>query len=159
MNEDYAGLNLVELLDLLEPIPEPEPVSMLPETQGWLWLGLLLLVLAVRVGRNVYRRWRSNAYRRAALRAIASANNNPQKIAEILRRTALAAYPRDQVAGLTGEQWLTFLDRTGTAGSFTKEPGRVLAVLPYKPYATSESLAPLAVHWIKSHKKSGEHSG
>ena len=35
------------MIDLLEPAPEPDPVSMWPQTMGWLWLGLILLVLIV----------------------------------------------------------------------------------------------------------------
>lgn len=157
MNEDYAGLNLVELLDLLEPIPQPQPVSMLPQTQGWLWLGLLLLVLVVWIGRQLLTRWRSNAYRREALKEIASAKNDPARIAEILRRTALKAYPRGQVAGLYGEEWLAFLNRTGTG--FGEAAGQVLVATPYKPAAESVDLEPAAIRWIRTHKQPPERSG
>lgn len=153
MNEDYAGLNLVELLDLLEPIPEPQPVSMLPQTQGWLWLGLILLVFLVWTGRLLLIRWRSNAYRREALREIASAKGDPVKIAEILRRTALMAYPRSQVAGLYGEDWLAFLNRTGAGFD---QAGQVLAAAPYRPAAASADLEPAAARWIRTHKRRPE---
>lgn len=157
MNEDYAGLNLVELLDLLEQIPEPQPVSMLPQTQGWLWLGLILLILLVWTGRLLIRRWRSNAYRREALREIASAKNDPARIAEILRRTALMAYPRGQVAGLYGEEWISFLNRTGTG--FSEDAARALAAIPYKPAASPADLEPAAIRWIRTHKRTSEQSG
>ena len=71
MSEDLSGLNLIELLDLLQVPPEPEPVSLFPATVGWIWSGLALAVLC---GWAIYRwraRYRANAYRRAALAELA----------------------------------------------------------------------------------------
>ena len=52
MTEDLAGLTLVELLDLLEPVVEPPPVPLWPQTQGWIWLGLAVAALLL-VGTGV----------------------------------------------------------------------------------------------------------
>ncbi len=102
MNEDLSQLDLVELLQRLEPIPVPAPVSLWPQTAGWVWLGLILLLLAA-LGLRRWLRWRrANAYRGAALVAVATAGRDPVALAAILRRTALAAFPRAPVAGLHG---------------------------------------------------------
>jgi hypothetical protein len=151
MTPDLQGLNLIELLDLLEPAPEPPPVSLMPQTAGWIWLGLALLAGLALLIRAVLRHRRANAYRRAGLAALAGAGDDPARIAPVLRRTALAGFPRTEVAGLTGADWLAFLDRTLPGAGFTDGPGRVLAEAPYREVPAPPGLAALARRWIRSH--------
>ena len=40
MNEDLRGKDLVQLLDMLAQPEAPAPVSLMPATAGWVWLGL-----------------------------------------------------------------------------------------------------------------------
>ena len=152
MTEDLASLTLVELLDLLEPVPEPPPVPLWPQTAGWIWLGLALAAVLFWLARRWHLRRRANAYRRAALTALAEAGDDPARLAAILRRTALAAYPRAEVAGLQGEAWLAFLDRTYDGIGFREGPGRAVAVAPYAPTAPAPGLAPLAAAWVRGHR-------
>ena len=35
MSQHLDGLNLVELLDALAPVPEPSAIAMTPQTVGW----------------------------------------------------------------------------------------------------------------------------
>ncbi|MEE9343674.1 MAG: DUF4381 domain-containing protein [Gammaproteobacteria bacterium] len=49
-----------------------------------------------------------------------------------MRRLALMRYPQQQVASLTGEDWLAFLDKTGGKGQFSNGPGAILANGPYQ---------------------------
>lgn len=153
MAEDLSKLNLVELIDLLDPAPEPAEVSMMPQTVGWVWLGVALLVLIA----YLIRRWRAyrraNAYRGAALAAVAKAGDDPAKIAEILRRCALSAYPRQQVAGMVGTDWLRFLDQTGGGSAFSGGPGKVIASAPYRPGQPVDGLSDLAATWIRRHRR------
>ncbi len=153
MSEDLSKLNLVELLDLLEPIPEPAPVPLWPQTAGWVWLAIVLLAFA---GWAV-RRWlvhrRANAYRRAALAEIATSRQDPVALAEILRRTAIAAFPRAEVASLYGERWLAFLDSAYGGSSFSSGPGRALASLPYTSVEDMPDLAPLVAEWVRRHRR------
>ena len=100
MTPDYEGLNLIELLDLLEPTPEPDPIAMTPQTPGWIVLGIVLALAALWALRKLVRHRRAGAYRRAALRELDSAGDDAARIADVLRRTALAGFPRAQVAGL-----------------------------------------------------------
>ena len=53
-------------------------------------------------------------------------------VSELLRRTMLAYAPRSEVAGLTGDAWLAWLDRDLQHPQFVSGPGRKLVELPYR---------------------------
>ena len=152
--EDLAKLNLVELYDLLQRPDAPEAISMWPQTAGWLWVaGCVVIVLAGLIWMWVSRR-RANAYRRAALSALVAAGDDPVRIADVLRRTALAAFPRRTVAQLHGAEWLAFLDRAAHETNFAgSDAGRVLAAAPYHPQEPHHDLPGMAEQWIKAHRK------
>lgn len=160
-------------LENLHEILLPEPVSWMPQTIGWyVVFGLILLVTGCWVCRRL-RRFRDNRYRRLALSELAvieSDLHRPErrakalsKIPVLLKETALSAFPRGEVAGLSGEPWLAFLDRAMGGKDFTEGPGRLLPDLAYAPapvIATlSEerigSLFQLTRRWIKMHANSG----
>lgn len=153
MTPDLEGLNLIELLDLLEPAQEPAPISLMPQTVGWIWLGLALLIALAFLLRAILRHRHANAYRRAGLAALSEAGDDPAQIATILRRTALAGFPRVEVAGLTGDDWLEFLDRTAPGDGFSKGPGRLLSKAPYQSVPADPRLATLAQNWIRKHHR------
>lgn len=154
MNDVSEPVTLVGLLEQLVPPPEPSPVSMLPQTGGWIVVALLLVAGVLLLLWKRARRRRANAYRRAALAALEAAGDNPVTIAEILRRTALAAYPRRTVASLSGEKWLGFLDRTLGGDRFRNGPGRVLIEAPYRGHAApSSKAARLARLWVRRHHR------
>ena len=77
---------------------------------------------------------------------------------QLLKRTAIAATSREQVASLTGDDWLRFLDRSLGGDEFNSGPGRLLTRIAY---ATSvpqdisrdqlESLIALSRRWIRHH--------
>lgn len=157
MSEDLSGLDLVGLLDRLVPVPEPPPISLWPQTEGWIWLAVLLLVLGIALAQRWLRHRRDNAYRRAALAAIASAGDDAVALAAILRRTALAAYPRAQVAALQGDAWLAFLDQAYGGTGFSEGPGRAVARAPYQRPSRSDTssdagLAALVRTWVQRHR-------
>jgi hypothetical protein len=72
------------------------------------------------------------------------------EVSALLKRVALARFPRTEVASLTGRSWLEFLDRNGGGGEFSGGPGRVLAEGPYAPAQSFDvdALLKLARHWI-----------
>ena len=152
MNEDYKGLNLVDLLELLKPIPQPDPVSMWPQTQGWIWLALIAGGVVFMVVRRMRHSWHRNGYRRAALEEVKHAGGDAVLLASILRRTALAAYPRSSVAGLFGSDWLDFLDTSYGGTDFSSGKGRVLVTSPYGHAKSCEGLDQLVTIWIKRHR-------
>lgn len=153
--EELAGLRLPELFDQLAPIAPPPEVSMLPQTPAWAALALLLLGALAFALWTARKRHAANAYRRAGLAALAEAGQDPAAIATVLRRTALAAYPRAEVAGLDGAEWLAFLDRTAPSAGFGEtRNARMLLTGPYarQPLPPAPELARLAKHWIESHR-------
>jgi Ca-activated chloride channel family protein len=159
MSQHLDGLNLVELLGQLEPVPEPVRVAMTPQTPGWIVLGLAVLGLVLWAAVILLRRHRSNAYRRAAmaeLNVLSRTGNNPAEIAVLLRRTALAAYPRHQVASLHGDTWLRFLDAHFPGDGFCRGPGRDLAAAPWRPVEADPALTALARVWILTHQPIGK---
>ncbi len=115
-------------------------------------LALVLLALRRRRGRLV----------RAALARVerqwVAAPGDPAwllALSELLRRAALARYPRAEVAGLTGEQWLAFLARQGGDPAFTGAAGRWLVEGPYRvqvtvPPAEATALLAAARRWLEA---------
>jgi uncharacterized iron-regulated membrane protein len=143
--------NLIDLLDRLVLPGEPPPVSMMPQTWGWVALGLILLALSGYGLWRYLRHRRANAYRRAALHLLAECHDDPARIAEILRRTALAAFPRADVASLTGDGWLRFLDQHAKGASFASK-GQAIAIAPYRPMPADPALTRAAEAWIRQHR-------
>jgi len=146
--------NLIDLIDkLVEPVP-PAPISMVPQTGGWIVLAVIVVAAAgYALWRYVgYRR--RNAYRQAALADLAGCGDNPTAIAAVLRRTALAAYPRRDVASLSGADWVAFLDRSAGKPLFAGGAGDVLT---RAPYTDNPMLAPdlmqAARAWIIHHRR------
>lgn len=138
----------------------PEPVTWWPPAPGWWLLGALLLLAAVILVLALRRRRGRRAALRAALGELerlggVHAANDPsaraRRLSRLLRRYALARFPRHEVAGLAGEDWLRFLDAHGGGQAFTRGPGRLLGEAPYRPAgdpAALEELAGLARAWI-----------
>ena len=78
--------------------------------------------------------------------------DDPARLAAILRRTALAAYPRVTVASLSGQEWLQFLDAQVGGTAFSTGAGRGLAREPYRPNGPDPQLRPLVADWIRKHR-------
>ena len=156
----YDGLNLPQLLDLMHGLATPEPVPWLPHTPGW-WivLGWLLAVLLLAV-RQFARRRRRDRYRRDALselEAIAAREDidpaeSAQRIAAVLKRTALVAYPRADVAALYGSDWARFLRESAGNDPQIAEAADLLATAAYRPDADPGALARPARRWIRRHR-------
>jgi len=110
----------------LADVMVPQPPSLLPQTWGWLVLAVVALVLAGWQIVRVRRRRAANRYRVEALAQLArleaqlgaDARSRAAALREVpplLKRVALAAWPRERVASLSGPEWLAFL-RSGGAG-------------------------------------------
>lgn len=150
----------------------PAPVSWMPQTWGWAALAALTgLALAICLALAL-RRYHRNAYRREALQILAAieqdlakletATRAPGQVAKLLKRTALAAWPREKVAPRTGEDWIAFLEASGD-----KTMGRALSHLIRETEYRSAINAPTlsskeaneivrdARHWIERHHVPG----
>jgi len=152
----------------LRDIALPQPVSWMPQTWGWALLaGLLVVAILVALFAWI-RRYRRNAYRREALRLlddIVVDIRNPSRrergihaLTELLKRTALAAWPRSDVAALSGAAWARFLDerdhsRAATAlarllDDFEYHDRSVVAGLPSN---VADDLVLRSRRWIARH--------
>lgn len=120
----------------------PEAIGWWPLAPGW-WI--LMAVLLVGAGLLIRAWLRHRAYtaaRRRALKQLEQSRSayayhgNPvtlgAEVSELLRRTMLAYAPRAQVAGLTGDAWLAWLDRDLDQPRFREGAGRRLLDLPYR---------------------------
>ena len=158
MSSDPADLSNLKDLAL------PPPVGWWPWAPGWWILAAALLVAIILLAVGWYRRYRANAYRRAADRALVDlakvAKTNIDRsllatqISELLKRTALAAFPRTQVASLSGQEWLAFLDRTGRGTRFTSAPATALPQLCLNAAGDSDTIDAAisnARRWIRTH--------
>lgn len=152
MTPDTDGKSLVDLLDMLKPAPEPTPISMTPQTFGWVVLGGLLAAVIMALVFLIHRHRKANAYRKLALSELDGCGNDAAQVSEILRRTALMAYPRSEVAGIFGTQWITFLKQTADISEFSESTLANLISAPYQKEIKDPAAADLARHWIRTHK-------
>jgi Domain of unknown function (DUF4381) len=144
------------------------PVPWWPPAPGWVVVAGIMCVLAVWMAWRAWRRWQAAAYRRAALaewQQLKTQATDPhqrevalQRLPELIKRTALAAFPREEVAPLSSLAWLRFLDRTGRTDAFTHGRGQLLPELSYNPHAASqldsstvEELFAIVRRWIRGH--------
>lgn len=149
----------------LVDIPLPVPVSLWPMT----WTSrivVMLFVLGSIAALWWFVRWRrANRYRRLALGELgriehdmaagAPAAQVTDALVQLVRRTALAAFPRPVVAPLSGDSWLSFLDRSYGGEGFSQGPGHVLGRAVYQPQgvdaAEVRGLIDLVRQWIRTH--------
>lgn len=163
-------------LQRLHDIVAPGAVSWWPVAPGWYVISGLLLLFVAAVAWRSWRGYLGDRYRWEALQACAAIERRMSDpalrwsgladLGELLKRVALAAYPREQVAALTGDAWWRFLEMgTGRTG-FENE---IRTIMDQALYGTSEDAAPTddmvasicsaARDWIRSHdpaRRAGE---
>lgn len=120
----------------------PDAIGWWPLAPGWWGVIAVFVVVAAYVAWRMFRRWQINAPRRYAMRELARyeaeylEHRNPvrlgKQLSELLRRGMLAYAPREEVAGLTGDEWLTWLDLGMPLPYFHTEGGKSLLSLPYR---------------------------
>ena len=153
---NYAIRGIAEVLT-------PTPVSWMPQTTGWVLLAAVVTGLLVRSGYRRYLRWRKNRYRREALVALARLDDDDAQsaliiIPRILKSAALAGFPRTEVAALSGDDWLNWLETTTDSPVFADSSRLLLADRQYRPApaATPEELRRLrgdCESWVRLHRE------
>ena len=155
MKQDPASLS--NLNDIIVP---PAP-SWWPLAVGWYVLGAVLLVWVFRLAWRALKRHQLNRYRREALAELAlleagQPNDLAARLPALLKRTALHVFPRQQIASMSGEAWIAFLNQHCAARPFAGETAELLERLAYGSKARlPEDLQPLFAGvrtWIEQHQ-------
>lgn len=143
-------------------VTAPAAVSWWPQTVGWIWVGVLLGLLLARKLWRMGRHWYHNRYRREALQRLTKIEagpldeTTPEQLNRLLKLTALAGWSRDQVARLTGSEWVEFLNRTCESPPFGPTLAELLATGPYTAPAidpaTGRRLLQACREWIRHHR-------
>jgi hypothetical protein len=143
----------------LRDIHLPPSPPFWPPAPGWWLLALAAIAALAFAVRFALLAWRRGRARRAAARAMSrlraryergeALNLLTAELATILRRAAMSRHPRAQVAGLTGRDWLEFLD--DDTHQFTEGVGRCLATAPYArdEAVDLDALLALCETWVK----------
>ena len=142
----------------LRDIHLPEAVSWWPLAMGW-WLLLALIILLPLLIWGVRKLRARRQLRKQALAELASIEtsfgqhqNSQQLVSELsilLRRVCVSRFPRTDVAGLSGEKWLSFLN--SQADSFDVETSQSLINGPFQKQCdiNSQELISACYSWIK----------
>jgi hypothetical protein len=156
-------MNKIDPLAQLKDIHLPDPISWWPLAPGWYLLFFLIIFLVSSIIYLTYTRYCHALAKKQALVLLARYHQAYKKerngsltsahISELLRRVALVYFPREDVAGLKGDAWLQFLNRTGKGIDFNS----VSDLLLYAPFKkdTPLNLDPLfniAKLWIKQRR-------
>lgn len=155
----------VQELAQLKDIHLPEPIGIWPPAPGWYALAVLLLLLVMALMMALRRSYVQGLPKRQALRLLQQYEQEHKlgkkdalicaRVSELLKRVALAYFPRQQVAGLKGEQWIAFLNQTAKNVDFHK----VYVELVEMPYYGGENNRDLSLlfqmsrEWIRQRRK------
>ncbi|MDO9107048.1 MAG: DUF4381 domain-containing protein [Methylovulum sp.] len=145
----------------LKDIHVPEAIGWWPPAPGWLLLAFLLpltILLLIAAYRRLTRKTAVKTAKKILLGIKQDrSKDNFQKLCELsvlLRRVAISVAPTTDVAGLTGREWLAYLDRSLKGSPFSEGIGACLASGPYGhgPVADSEisQLIQLCEDWLKA---------
>jgi len=146
----------------LRDIHLPGTPDFWPPAPGWWLLAAVILGLAVWGGMLGWRHLKIQLQRRRILALLEQMEQSsmdgatPEFVAQLshlTRRLALMRFPRREIASLTGQDWLRFLDSSGGDGQFSQGPGSVLSQGPYMRELPDEidsgALTALVRQWIK----------
>ncbi len=155
----------------LRDIHLPEPISWWPIAPGW-WMiaaSVILLVIVFFISRKIYLSRRLRREISAELVNIKQQFQTTQdksqlakSLSVLLRRACITYYPAEHIAGLTGNDWLLYLDTTmaSSAGDkkFQSDIGQALLDAPYLPQDTeldydAQALIQLCQSWLTARHK------
>ena len=157
-------LALLSQGDQMDKIPLPElrdihlpgEPSMWPLAIGW-WITLVLLIVIfilvflafLKIQQHKkFKKYSDEVLQQfSTLEADLKENPSNQTIAKInthLRQVAINTYQRESIAGLTGVDWLRFLDESGNTSHFTQGDGKILIEAPYQSESQTQSMLDLS---------------
>ncbi len=132
-------------LSNLRDIVIPDPLPLWPPAPGvWVALGIVVAMVLL-FGWRLYTVRKRSAYRRAGLLLLGSAET-AYDVAVVVKRVALAVFPREQVAPLYGDDWAAFLHESCPRSCFSA------MVTSDASTESSDELVELAGTWIRHHR-------
>lgn len=159
-----------DTLRQLADLAVPPPIGWVPQTWGWAMLAGVVIMLAGWLAWRGMKRRAANRYRREALQMLdrleAGLTDDEQRaaavlaMAELLKRVALAAWPRAEVATLSGHAWIQFLREHDGASRLPDEFATLLddleyrAPTPFQNMDESRRWAGAVRKWIEGHRVS-----
>ena len=109
-------------LAALRDIHVPDTPEFWPPAPGWFVVAGLMIAAGVAATVIAVWRWRAGRFRREALACLRSLRARhgagapdaeiAMELSMLIRRVALARHPREEVAGLTDEEWMARLEST-----------------------------------------------
>lgn len=162
----------------LREIHLPESVGWWPPAPGWWILPCLvgLVAIAAWYSRLLYRRRRYSALNMARkeleeIRIRYAADRDSRScavaVSGLLRRLCISIFPRGETAGLTGNDWLAFLQervkvqagQEDNGNEELQDTGRILLAAPYRQQVAAEeveSLINFCSRWIEAVAAAGK---
>ena len=147
----------------LRDIHLPDAITWWPPAIGW-WLLLAVIVVALFACWLLYKKITSKTAVKSATALLLSIkqaeNKDPletlKQLSACVRRVSISVNPRSEVASLTGEKWLKYLDQSVEGTPFSSGVGRYLSDALYRKNAPEElelgALVELCEHWLKGQK-------
>lgn len=152
-------------LDRLHGIVMPDAVPWWPPAPGWYVVMLVLALAGLFAARRFRQRSQARRYRVEALSELeqlapreTEARRYAGDVMILLRRTALAAWPREEIVALKGDAWWRFLDDSADSPLFASELGPLCEQLAYgapgdvRPPDLEARLGKACRIWITTHK-------
>jgi len=168
-------MNAQNPLDMLRDIHLPTEVSAWPPAPGWWILLILSITLILWIIRFFWKKHQFNrvlrlsVYSMKELELAFEKHQDPallvKQYSSLIRQIALARFPRQEIASLTGHSWLTFLDHSAGTSLFITDKGKTNAgnLLTLGPYQKSEApiehlneLKQAINQWVKDVNSSGQ---
>jgi type II secretory pathway component PulF len=138
----------------LKDIALSDPIHDLPVAIGWWLLLALVLIIVVVLFRKLQKRKAAHKQKNEALKQLETQQESTSQMLNTLKWAVLAYYPREQVASLHGENYITFLKtqlKANEQGEFVKSITPAIESL-YKPNdEIDKAIVYRAISsWIKS---------
>ena len=148
----------------LKDIHLPEAIGWWSPAIGW-WLLAIAIPLLIIFLVWFYKRLTRKTALKTAKKILAHIKQDATQdklliiceLSVLLRRVAISVSPRAKAAGLTGRQWLEFLDSSVKGAPFSEGIGQLLADAPYRKTPATElevsQLIGLCGDWLNAQEK------
>ena len=141
-------------------VPSPQNIHWYPQAPGWSFVLLIIVAWLLLKLYQFVKRFIKNTYRRKALiklNKISTTSSECKWMAVLLKRTALYAFQRSEVASLSGEQWEAWLDSQCSQCQFSTTHKGQLSLLAYDQgkglsQQTIDQLYRQIYLWVRFHK-------